>query len=404
MPSKKKISILGVTGSVGQSTQELILHAPDQFDVQLVTAGSNAEGLANAAKKLKARNAIIANPDKLNELNNYLEGTNIKTSSGPQAIVEAAAQKTDLVVAAIVGMAGLRPILSALQAGINVAIANKEPLVAAGPLVIETSNKTGAKILPVDSEHNAIFQVFEEQNRAHIEKIILTASGGPFLHTDKEDIDNASLEQALAHPNWSMGQKISIDSATMMNKALEIIEAHYLFNMPPEKIDVLIHPQSIIHSLVSYSDGSFLAQLGASDMKIPIAYALAWPQRMENCGKKLDFTTIKSLSFEAPDTKKFPALTYAYEAMSLGQGACVSLNAANEVAVQAYLKKEIRFSQITASVRHALDWYKSQPNVFSLKTVDEIEELDNTVRTLTRNHITENVAVAKQGKTAVVRS
>lgn len=377
----KKINILGVTGSVGQCAADVILSAPDCFDVQAVTAGSNAKALAENAIKLKAKTAIIAQESSYDHLKQLLSGTGIEVKCGEQEIVQSCARADlDLVLAATVGFSGLAPILKALEHGVNVAVANKEPLVAAGELVMRSAAKSKAKILPVDSEHNAVFQVFEQRNRDQIDKIILTASGGPFRTVSKEEMDNASVAKALAHPNWSMGRKISIDSASMMNKALEVIEAHYLFDMPPEKIDVLVHPQSVVHSMVSYVDGSILAQMGASDMRTPVAYALAWPERMESPGAKLDFSKMKDLSFEQPDHQKFPALNFAYECLRRGQSACVVFNAANEVAVEAFLQEKIKFGQIVNTVEAMLAYFNGQNVQKSLKTLEEIQDLDKTVR------------------------
>ncbi|PCJ01202.1 MAG: 1-deoxy-D-xylulose-5-phosphate reductoisomerase [Alphaproteobacteria bacterium] len=380
MSSKKKITILGVTGSIGQSTMDVILSAPEMFDVQVISAHRNVTRLADAAIKLQAKQAIIADETQKPALQNLLKLHDIEVLAGSKAIEEAARTPVDLVMAAIMGFAGLRPILCALEQGTNVAIANKEPLVAAGALIMETTRKNNAKILPVDSEHNAIFQVLEEHNRPAIDKIILTASGGPFLNWSAEDIAAATPEQAIAHPNWTMGKKISVDSATMMNKALEIIEAIHLFNMSPDMIEVLIHPQSTIHSMVSYIDGSILSQMGASDMRTPIAYALAWPQRMDSAGNKLDLKTLSELTFQQPDFEKFPALSYAYKCIKLGQGACIALNAANEVAVDQFLNGKIGFSDIMKSVAYAVDEFYPEISTIALKTVEDIEELDNTVR------------------------
>jgi len=383
---KKSVSILGVTGSVGQSAQEIILSAPDRFDVQVLTAGRNAKSLAESAIKLKARKAVIADESQLDLLRGLLSGHGIDVACGAGAIIESAAEKADVVLAAIVGIAGLRPILKALEQGTHVAIANKEPLVAAGPLVMEKARKHGAKILPVDSEHNAIFQVFEERNRAYIDKIILTASGGPFLSRSYEAMATVTPAQAIAHPNWTMGRKISVDSATMMNKALEIIEAHYLFGMPPEDIDVVIHPQSVVHSMVSYVDGSVLSQMGASDMRTPITYALSWPDRTESSGDKLDISSVCDLHFENPDFEQFPCLSFAYECLERGQAACVALNAANEVAVADFLDDRIGFLDIQDAIRHALDTFEDLHSIKTLKTVEKIEELDKTVREITQGY------------------
>lgn len=395
MCSKRKISIFGVTGSIGSSARDVILNAPEHFEVHTVTAQKNVKGLADAAQSLKARQAVIADETRAQALKDELVGTGIKTASGRQALSDAASECVDVMLAAIVGFDGLRPILNALESGVNVAIANKEPLVAAGPLVKEAAQKSGARLIPVDSEHNAIFQVLEDANRNQVEKLILTASGGPFLNWTQTHIRNATPEQAIAHPNWSMGKKISVDSATMMNKALEIIEANVLFDFPPEKIEVLIHPQSIIHSLVAYADGSQLAQLGSSDMRTPIAHALAWPHRLPKGGNRLDLPQIGTLTFEQPDFEKFPALSYAYDCLKRGQGACIALNASNEIAVAAFLEKKIGFSDIMACVSFALG--NEYGNV--LKTVEDIEELDQTVRALTENYIADRPKRAKLERT-----
>ncbi|MGH1377375.1 MAG: 1-deoxy-D-xylulose-5-phosphate reductoisomerase [Alphaproteobacteria bacterium] len=380
MYSKKKITILGVTGSVGQSTMDVILSAPESFEVYAVTANYNIESLANSAVKLGAKKAVIADRSLEGELKSLLVGHDIIVESGGDAIISVSSHPVDLVMAAIMGFAGLRPILCALENGVNVAIANKEPLVAAGDLIMKTARENNAKILPVDSEHNAIFQVLENHNRSEVDKIILTASGGPFLNWSVEDMSNATPEQAIAHPNWEMGKKISVDSATMMNKALEVIEAAHLFGFPADMIDVVIHPQSTIHSMVSYSDGSILSQMGASDMRTPIAYSLAWPDRMDSAGKKLDIKQLSQLTFQEPDLDKFPALMYAYKCVKLGQSACITLNAANEVAVDLFLRKKINFSGIMDIVSYAVDDFYPEISDRSLKTVEDIVELDNTVR------------------------
>ncbi len=381
MSSKKKnITILGVTGSVGQSTVNVILANKDRFDVQTVTAHTNVISLAQSAKALNAKTAIIADTSKEQALRDLLKNTDITVQSGSQAVENCVSNDSDLVMAAIMGFAGLRPILNALEKGINVAIANKEPLVAAGPQIMAAAVKSSAKILPVDSEHNAIFQVFENNNKRSINKLILTASGGPFLRWKPEDVKDASVKDAVNHPNWDMGAKISIDSATMMNKALEIIEAHYLFDVAADKIDVLIHPQSTIHSMVSYCDGSILSQMGASDMRTPIAYALGWPNRINSHGDKLDINQLASLTFEQPDFKQFPALRYAYKCLELGQASCIVMNAANEIAVSQFLAQKIKFGDIMETVIYAIDTLYPLIHTKNPKTVAQIEELDNTVR------------------------
>ncbi|MCB9977436.1 MAG: 1-deoxy-D-xylulose-5-phosphate reductoisomerase [Rhodospirillales bacterium] len=387
MSSRKKISIFGVTGSIGTSAADVILASQGAFNVQVVTAGQNVRKLAEMAIRLKAKKAVIAQEELLQPLKDSLAAYGIAADAGKQALIEAAAEPADLLLAAIVGFEGLRPIMAALEKGINVAIANKEPLVAAGPLLMAAARKSGARLLPVDSEHNAVFQVWEERNRSKIAKVILTASGGPFLNWTQGQMEKATPEQATSHPNWSMGPKISVDSATMMNKALEVIEAACLFDLPPEKIEVLIHPQSVIHSLVVYTDGSVLAQMGESDMRTPIAHALGWPERLPSGGKQLEMTKMSALTFQAPNFAKFPALGYAYKSLREGPTACVALNAANEVAVKAFLDRRIGFLTILDCVGNALEQVKGNLSQDHPKTVEESEKLDNTVRVLTESFI-----------------
>ena len=288
----KTISILGVTGSIGSSTSKVILSAPEQFNVQNVTAHSNVDELAKKAIALRAKRAIISDEQYYNDLKTALSATNIEVAAGRDSLIEFSQEPVDVTMAAVVGIAGLEPVMAAMKGSSAIAVANKEPLVSAGELVLDTAKKSGVKILPVDSEHNAIFQVLDEKRRNLIKRIILTASGGPFREYTLEQMVDITPQQAVKHPNWSMGAKISVDSATMMNKALEIIEAYYLFDMPANQIDVIIHPQSIIHSMVEYIDGSVLSQMGASDMCTPIAYALGWPNRIKTPGDTLDFQTI----------------------------------------------------------------------------------------------------------------
>ncbi len=384
---KKKVTILGATGSIGKSAADVILSALERFDVQVVTANTNAELLAEQAIKLKAKRAVIVDETKYDTLKSKLDGTGIEIAAGEQALEEAASEPADLILAGIVGIAGLKPIMKAIEQGSCVAIANKEPLVAAGPLVMAAAKKHGTTLLPVDSEHNAVFQVFDFERSDGIEKITLTASGGPFLNRSLEDMANVTPDQAVAHPNWSMGRKISVDSATMMNKALEIIEAHYLFNIEPDKIDVLIHPQSVIHSMVHYKDGSVLAQMGASDMRTPIANVLAWPERMETPGQKLDLTQMNKLTFEKPDFERFPALKTAYQCLESGLHSCVALNAANEVAVEAFLTNNIGFLDIMDCIDHILGKTKTT----KLDTITDIIEFDETIRAKTKDFITNGV-------------
>lgn len=384
----KTVSILGSTGSVGRSTVDLIQSQRHMFDVQALTAQTNVDLLAEQAKMLKAKHAVIGDESLYQTLKDRLAGTDIEVAAGRQAVINAAGMDADWIMAAIVGMAGLEPLMKAITQGKAVAIANKEPLVAAGPLVMAQAQRYGTKILPVDSEHNAIFQVFENQNSAAISRLVITASGGPFRTWAKEQMARATPEQAVAHPNWSMGAKISVDSASMMNKALEVIEAHYLFNMPAEAINVVVHPQSIVHSMVEYADGSFLAQLGASDMRTPIAYALAWPARMPTSGQRLDLTQLRRLDFEPLDHARFPAVERAFACLRAGQAACLVFNAANEVAVQAFLGKKIGFLAIHDVISDALDRFDAPEE---LQALEDILLLDQTVRQHSESYILNNI-------------
>lgn len=373
---RKTLSILGVTGSVGSAAADVIASAPEKFNVKLVTAGSNATALALAAIRLKACRAVIADDAQYETLKNHLAGTNIEVAAGQAALENAAGESVDLTLTAIVGMAGLRPTLRAVQNSKAVAIANKESLVAAGGLIMDEAKRRGTVILPVDSEHNAIFQVFDFERPEGIEKIILTASGGPFRTWSREQMEAASVDEALNHPTWPMGRKISIDSATLMNKALEVIEAHVLFGQPPEKIDVIVHPQSIIHSMVEYADGSILAQMGASDMRTPIAHVLAWPERMKTPGKRLNVQTLANLTFEPVDTHRFPALALARAALQSGPDATVALNAANEIGVEAFLVGRIGFNGISHGLCRIMD---EVPRT-DVHTLDAIEAHDRHTR------------------------
>ncbi len=379
----RSISIFGVTGSVGQSTVDIILSAPDSFDVRVVTAHRQVDKLAEIAVKVGAKVAVIADESAYLALKEALSGTGVEALAGQAALVEAAGQAVDICMAAIVGMAGLEPLMASIEHCKAVAIANKEPLVSAGPLVMAAARRYNTKILPVDSEHNAIFQVFEEQNRVSIERIILTASGGPFRTWSLDEMARATPQQAVAHPNWTMGAKISVDSASMMNKALEVIEAHYLFDMPADKIDVLVHPQSIVHSMVEYEDGSILSQMGASDMRTPIAYALSWPDRMRTSGDRLDFKALSRLDFLAPDDDRFPSLSRAYQCLADGESACVALNAANEIAVEAFLQEKIRFLDIVDVIDSVLESVGS----CALNSIETVVDLDGRCRTMALDYI-----------------
>lgn len=351
----RKVSILGSTGSIGVSTLDLFEQAGVEVDIVGLTAGRNAARLAEQALRWRPQVAVIGDETQLPELRDRLKGSGIRTEAGAQAVSDVAAADAQWVMSAIVGFAGLAPTLAAARAGAVIALANKESLVCAGPSLLRTAKLAGGAIIPVDSEHSAIFQVLDPQAAEHVSRLILTSSGGPFRNATREEMANATLEQALAHPNFSMGAKISIDSATMMNKGLEVIEAAYLFSMPPERIEVLVHPQQIIHSLVEYADGSTLAQLGPPDMRPPIACAFAWPDRLPWPAPKLDLVTAGPLTFQHPDPQKFPALSIAKQALHAGGQAPAAMNAANERAVSAFLDRRIRFLDIPSVVAETLE-------------------------------------------------
>jgi 1-deoxy-D-xylulose-5-phosphate reductoisomerase len=355
MSARRGVTILGSTGSIGSNTVELIEARPDLYRVEALVANSRVDILADQARRLKAKLAVVADEAAYLALKEALAGTGIEVAAGAAAVVAAAERPADWVMAAIVGAAGLAPTLAAVRRGAVVGLANKECLVCAGQLMMAEVQKHNATLLPVDSEHSAIFQVFEFDQHDKIEKIILTASGGPFRTKSREFMADVTPEQAVAHPNWSMGAKISVDSASMFNKGLELIEAHHLFDMPEDKIDIVVHPQSVIHSLVAYADGSVLAQLGAPDMRTPIAYALGWPNRIDAPVAKLDLAAIATLTFEQPDPIRFPSLRLAREALRAGGSAAAVLNAANEVAVAAFLGRKIGFLDIAQVVERTLE-------------------------------------------------
>jgi 1-deoxy-D-xylulose-5-phosphate reductoisomerase len=353
----RSVTVLGSTGSIGVSTLDLLTHARQGgSDIEIVslTAGRNVAKLAEQALAWRPKMAVIEDDTLLGELRDRLKGSGVQVSSGKTAVAEAADMNAGWVMSSIVGAAGLAPTLTAARRGALVALANKESLVCAGPALLETARKAGGVVVPVDSEHSAIFQSLQENWKTAVKRLILTASGGPFRTWDRQSMSAASPEQAVAHPNWSMGAKISIDSATMMNKALEMIEAAYLFAMPPEQIDVLVHPQSIVHSMVEYADGSTLAQLGPPDMRAPIAFALAWPDRITWPAPKLDLAAIGSLTFEEPDMDRFPAIALARTALRIGGGAPAAMNAANEVCVAAFLDRRIGFLDIASTVERVV--------------------------------------------------
>ena len=372
MSHSKIITILGSTGSIGESSVKLLKLHQDKFQVAALTANSNVAKLAAQAKELNAKLAVIADESLYQELKSALSGTNIAVAAGMEALIEAAEIKSDIVIAAIVGSAGLPPTMAAIKKGKIIALANKECLVCAGDIVMAEANKHGAKIIPVDSEHSAIFQIIDLQRPETIEKIILTASGGPFRNFSQQQMQKVTVADALKHPIWNMGAKISIDSATMMNKGLEIIEAWHLFPVSEPQIEVLIHPESVIHSMVSYIDGSILAQLGTPDMSTPIAVALAYPERIKSCSTPLDFSKISTLNFASPDLERFPALSLARAALKSGGNAPAILNAANEVAVARFLNHEIGFLDI---VRITSETLAKIPNA-ALNSIEDVLEID----------------------------
>jgi 1-deoxy-D-xylulose-5-phosphate reductoisomerase len=372
----RRVTILGSTGSIGCNTLDLVERAAAAFEVEALVAGRNAALLAEQARRHRAKLAVIADDSEYRTLQDALGGTGIAAAAGARAVVEAAERPADWVMAAIVGAAGLAPTLAAIRRGAAVALANKEVLVCAGAVVMAEAQRHGATILPVDSEHNAIFQVFERGRREAIERIVLTASGGPFREKSLEVMERATPEEAVAHPNWRMGAKISVDSATMMNKGLELIEAHHVFQFPEPQIDILVHPQSVVHGLVCYTDGSMLAQLGSPDMRTPIAYTLAWPERMPAPVKRLDLAALGKLTFEPPDPERFPALRLARAALRQGGGAPTILNAANEAAVHAFLNREIGFRDIARVVERTLEILPDR----ALADLDDVYALDREAR------------------------
>jgi 1-deoxy-D-xylulose-5-phosphate reductoisomerase len=350
----RRISVLGATGSIGESTLDLISRDPEAYRIVALTGGRNVVRLAKLAVLHRAELAVIAEPSCYAALRAALAGTNIEVGAGEDALIEAASRPADWLMAAIVGAAGLKPTLEAVRQGTATALANKECLVSAGDIFMAEVARARTTLLPVDSEHSAAFQTMVGTSKDRIERVCLTASGGPFRSWSLEQMSAARPDQALNHPNWSMGPKVTIDSATLMNKGLELLEAHHLFSLPPDKLDVLIHPQSIVHCLVHLSDGSVLAQLSCPDMRTPIAYSLAWPKRMHAPTRRLDLAALGTLSFEAPDATRFPALRLAREVLGAGGSAATVLNAANEVAVEAFLARRIGFLAIARLVEETL--------------------------------------------------
>ncbi len=386
----RRITVLGSTGSVGQSTLDLVVRNRAAYEIVALTAGTRVKALIEQARLLRPEIAVIADERLYGDLKEGLAGTGIEAAAGASGVKAAAAAEADWTMSAIVGAAGLEPTLAAIRRGGLVAFANKETLVCGGSLVLDEVRRHGARLLPVDSEHNAIFQVLDSERPEGVEKIILTASGGPFRTLSKAEMATKTPSQAVAHPNWDMGAKISVDSATMMNKGLELIEAHYLFDLPSDRIEVLVHPQSVIHSMVAYADGSVLAQLGSPDMRTPIAHTLAWPARMTAPVERLDLVKIAKLTFELPDSDRFPALRLGRQALESGGRASLLLNAANEIGVAAFLAGRIGFLEIMAVVEETL----AAESHAAPATLEEVLAADRSAR------VTAGRAVERLGQAA----
>jgi 1-deoxy-D-xylulose-5-phosphate reductoisomerase len=386
---ERSVTLLGATGSIGASTIDLLKREPERYPVEAVTANRNVTALAGLARELGARFAAIGDAAAYGALKAELAGSGIEAGAGETGLVEAAERPADWVIGAITGAAGLRPTLAAAERGAIVALANKETLVCAGGLFMRRAAASGATVLPVDSEHNALFQAMSGSRRQDVRRVILTASGGPFRTATAQTIRSASVDQALKHPNWSMGAKVTIDSATLMNKGLELIEAHHLFGLPSNQIDVLVHPQSIVHSLVEFCDGSLIAQLGSPDMRIPIAYCLGWPERIAGLATRLDLVQAASLTFEEADLARFPALGLARRALEAGGAAPTVLNAANEIGVAEFLARRLSFTGIPALVEATLDSAVSRNWTQEPVTIDEALSIDHDTRLLARELLPE---------------
>jgi 1-deoxy-D-xylulose-5-phosphate reductoisomerase len=388
------VTILGATGSIGSSTVDLLKRQNGRFTVQALTAHKNGAALAKLARELDARFAAVGDHAAYRELKSELSGSGIEAAAGPDAVAEAARRPAEWVIGAITGAAGLEPALAAIERGATLALANKECLVCAGSLFMRRARETGAIVLPVDSEHNALFQAMTAGRREDVTKVIITASGGPFRTWSKDDIRKATLAAALKHPNWSMGPKVTIDSATLMNKGLEVIEAYHLFNLDPDEIEVLVHPQSIVHGMVEFRDGSVIAHLGAHDMRIPIAHCLAYPDRIDGPAKRLDLAAIGSLTFEKPDLERFPALGLAWQALRTGSGATTVLNAANEIAVAAFVEGKIGFTGIAALVEATLDAAVRRGVMREPASIADAILVDHNSRSLSKELVPEIAAKA----------
>jgi 1-deoxy-D-xylulose-5-phosphate reductoisomerase len=383
-PEPRSVVILGATGSIGRSTADIIAGASHCFDVSAVAGGRDPQALAQVARNLGAKFAALADPAGYSDLKAALAGSGIKAAAGPDAVVEAALYPSDIVMGAIAGTAGVEPTYAALSAGRTVALANKECLVCAGPAFIRQAAASGTRLLPVDSEHNAIFQALGDADPATIEMMTLTASGGPFRTWTAEAIANATPEQALTHPNWAMGPKITVDSAGLMNKGLEVIEAHYIFGIEAARLDVLVHAQSVVHGLVSFRDGSVTAGMAAPDMRVPIAHCLAYPTRLATKARRLDLAAVGQLTFERPDFARFPALRVAMEALRTGCGLPTVLNAANEIAVEAFLNRRIPFHAIATVVERACEAALADGTAREPQSVADALAIDHIIREKSR--------------------
>src|SRR6516165_6633436 len=394
LPLPRTVTLLGATGSIGSSTADLLRRDPDRYAVEAVTAHRDASALSRLARELNARFAAVADPAAYSDLKSELAGSGIEAAAGVAAIIEAAQRPADWVMAAITGAASLAPTLAAAERGATVALANKECLVCAGALFMRRAAAKGATVLPVDSEHNAIFQALSAGRRDDIRRIVLTASGGPFRTWAADAIRKVTVEQALKHPTWSMGPKVTIDSATLMNKGLELIEAHHLFALAPDELDVVVHPQSVVHGLVEFRDGSVIAQLGSPDMRIPISHCLGWPTRMATPAPRLDLARVGSLTFEEPDPVRFPALALARRALAQGGAAPTVLNAANEIAVREFVGRRLGFAGIPALVEATLDAAARRGALAEPQSVEEAVAVDHNARRLAANLLPEIAAMA----------
>jgi 1-deoxy-D-xylulose-5-phosphate reductoisomerase len=390
----RTVTLLGATGSIGSSTIDLLQREPGRYQVEAVTANRNAAALAQLARDLGARFAAVGDPKAYGELKSALAGSGIEAAAGMDALVEAAQRPADWVMAAITGAASLKPTLAAAERGATVAIANKECLVCAGALFMRRAAAAQATVLPVDSEHNAVFQALMSGRRDEVRRVILTASGGPFRTFTLEALRSVTVEQALKHPTWTMGPKVTIDSATLMNKGLELIEAHHLFALSPDELDVVVHPQSVVHGLVEFRDGSVIAQLGSPDMRIPISHCLGWPTRMGTPAPRLDLAQVGSLTFEAPDPVRFPALAIARRALAAGGGAPTVLNAANEIAVREFVARNLSFAGIPALVEATLDAADRRGEMAEPQSVEEALAVDHNARRLAVNLLPEIAVMA----------